>query len=53
MRNLQRIMGAARIHWPKMDTWLVKKTPDRYEVKIPSRYFTIMWISCAGVSIKA
>jgi RNA ligase partner protein len=23
----------------KMDTWLVKKTPDRYEVKIPSKIF--------------
>jgi len=23
----------------KIDTWLVKKTPDRYEVKIPSRIF--------------
>jgi len=52
MRDFAKNNGCGDDTLAKIDTWLVKKTPDRYEVKIPQRYFTIMWISCAVGSIK-
>jgi hypothetical protein len=39
MRDFARNNGCGEQTLAKIDTWLVKKTPDRYEVKIPSKIF--------------
>jgi RNA ligase partner protein len=39
LREFAKNNGCGEDTLAKMDTWLVKKTPDRYEVKIPSKIF--------------
>ena len=39
LRDFARNNGCDETVIAKIDTWLVKKTPDRYEVKIPSKIF--------------
>jgi len=39
MREFAKNNGCGEDTLAKIDTWLVKKTPDRYEVKIPSKIF--------------
>lgn len=39
MRDFAKNNGCGDDTMAKIDTWLVKKTPDRYEVKIPSKIF--------------
>ncbi len=39
MRDFAKNNGCDEETLAKIDTWLVKKTPDRYEVKIPSKIF--------------
>ncbi len=39
MRDFAKNNGCDENVLDKIDTWLVKKTPDRYEVKIPSKIF--------------
>jgi RNA ligase partner protein len=39
MRDFAKNNGCNEETIAKIDTWLVKKTPDRYEVKIPSKIF--------------
>lgn len=39
LRDFARNNGCDEAVIAKIDTWLVKKTPDRYEVKIPSKIF--------------
>ena len=39
MREFAKNNGCDDETLAKIDTWLVKKTPDRYEVKIPSKIF--------------
>ena len=39
MRDFAKNNGCSDDTLAKIDTWLVKKTPDRYEVKIPSKIF--------------
>ncbi|MCX9013785.1 MAG: RNA ligase partner protein [Candidatus Methanoperedens sp.] len=39
MRDFARNNGCDEETLAKIDTWLVKKTPDRFEVKIPSKIF--------------
>jgi len=39
MRDFAKNNGCDEEILAKIDTWLVKKTPDRYEVKIPSKIF--------------
>ena len=39
MRDFAKNNGCGDDTIAKIDTWLVKKTPDRYEVKIPSKIF--------------
>jgi len=39
MREFAKNNGCGEETLAKIDTWLVKKTPDRYEVKIPSKIF--------------
>ena len=39
LRDFARNNGCDETVIAKIDTWLVKKTPDRFEVKIPSKIF--------------
>ncbi|MCZ7393989.1 MAG: RNA ligase partner protein [Candidatus Methanoperedens sp.] len=39
LREFAKNNGCDEETLAKIDTWLVKKTPDRYEVKIPSKIF--------------
>jgi len=39
LRDFSKNNGCDEEILAKIDTWLVKKTPDRYEVKIPSKIF--------------
>src|SRR4030065_2103956 len=39
MREFAKNNGCGEDTLAKIDTWLVKKTPDRYGVKIPSKIF--------------